>query len=193
MNAKQSLLRLAAVAILGVLAVPLGVIAQQPIELQGQVPRAESGQPSGVTVTGTAAETFHPIRASKLVGMEVQNREGEKLGKVDDVVLDAQGHVRYVALSYGGFLGIGDKLFAVPWSAMTLKADQERVFTDHYLVVNVDKDVLKNAPGFDKDKWPDTASSSFWIAVDKHYGTERRAFRGETDRQSEALPPNNDG
>jgi len=137
----------------------------------------------GTTIVGaTATDVFHPIRASKLIGMDVKNSSGEDLGEVEDVVMDTHGNVRCLALSFGGFLDIGDKLIAVPWSAMAIKSDREDR-SDQHLVLNVDKNVLEKAPGFDEDNWPSATTSSFWMAVDKHYGTERRAYRGETGQQ----------
>ncbi|MBP6490514.1 MAG: PRC-barrel domain containing protein, partial [Thauera sp.] len=69
-------------------------------------------------------------------------------------------------LSFGGFLGLGEKLFAVPWSAMTLDRNQ-RCF-----VLDVSKDRLKDAPGFDKDVWPDMADPEWTAKVHTYYGTK---------------------
>jgi hypothetical protein len=74
------------------------------------------------------------------------------------------GRVAYVVLSFGGFLGIGDKLFAVPWSA--LRVDEG----EHEFILDVDRKTLENAPGFDKDNWPDMADATFGTSVHQHYG-----------------------
>ena len=76
------------------------------------------------------------------------------------------GKVGYAVLSFGGFLGMGEKLFAVPWSALTLDTENKR------FVLNVEKDRLKNAPGFDKDKWPNMADESWAKEIHSYYGTK---------------------
>jgi sporulation protein YlmC with PRC-barrel domain len=88
-------------------------------------------------------------RASKIIGTDVKNPKGEDLGDIKDLVLDPMsGRLAYVVVSYGGLLGMGDKLFAIPWSAVSWSADKD------YFVLNMDKEALKNAPGFDEDHWP---------------------------------------
>jgi sporulation protein YlmC with PRC-barrel domain len=92
------------------------------------------------------------LTAKTLIGNSVKNERKEDLGTIEDFMLDLRtGRVAYAVLSFGGFLGMGDKLFAVPWSAMTLDTD------DHVFILNVPKERLKQAPGFDKDAWPDIA------------------------------------
>jgi sporulation protein YlmC with PRC-barrel domain len=92
-------------------------------------------------------------RASKIIGTTVKNANGDKLGDIKELVINPEsGQVVYAVVSYGGVLGLGDKLFAVPWKALLWTQDKE-----HY-ILNVDKTTLKNAPGFDKTHWPDSAS-----------------------------------
>src|SRR3990170_4807846 len=82
--------------------------------------------------------------ASTLIGDPVRNENDEDLGDIKEIMLDTRtGEVGYAVLSFGGFLGMGDKLFAVPWDALTID------FDEHEFVLDVDKDLLKNAPGFD--------------------------------------------
>ncbi len=76
------------------------------------------------------------------------------------------GRIAYAVLSYGGFLGMGEKLFAVPWNALTLDTANKR------FVLNVEKDHLKDAPGFDKDKWPNMADQSWSNEIHTYYGTK---------------------
>jgi len=105
------------------------------------------------------------LSAGTLTGDRVRNSAGEDLGKIEEIMIDVQtGRVAYAVLSFGGFLGIGDKLFAVPWEAMTLNE------ADHEFVMNVDKAALENAPGFDKDNWPDMADPTWGSQVFSHYG-----------------------
>ena len=90
------------------------------------------------------------LSASTLTGDSVRNSAGENLGKIEDLMIDLdEGRIAYAVLSFGGLLGIGNKLFAVPWSALTLDT------SEHEFVLDVDKDSLENAPGFDKDNWPE--------------------------------------
>lgn len=107
-------------------------------------------------------------RASKVIGADVENPQGEKLGDIRDIVLDpATGRIRYAVLGAGGFLGLGEKYFAIPWTALTSKAGEKGDF-----ILNVDKEKLKNAPGFDKDHWPNMADRSWAEQVYAYYGAK---------------------
>jgi len=122
-------------------------------------------------------------RVSKIQGIEVKNEENQKIGKVEDLVMNANnGSVRYVALSFGGFLGIGDKLFAVPWDAVRLEYDAKD--KKDCLVFDVTKESLSNAPGFDKDHWPNFADPKWSAEVEKHYqpNIEKAASRAKQRR-----------
>ena len=105
--------------------------------------------------------------ADTLVGNEVFNQKGEDLGDIKEIMLDMRsGIVGYAVLSFGGFLGMGEKLFAVPWNALTLDTENKR------FVLNVEHDRLKSAPGFDKDKWPNMADQSWAKEIHSYYGTK---------------------
>jgi sporulation protein YlmC with PRC-barrel domain len=94
-------------------------------------------------------------RASKVIGTNVEDTSGKKIGDIKDVVVDRKtGQVAYAVVDFGGWLGMGDKYFAVPWKALKSGAN------DRY-VLNTSKDALKKAQGFDKDHWPDMASESW--------------------------------
>jgi sporulation protein YlmC with PRC-barrel domain len=113
------------------------------------------------------------VRASKVQGMKVKNGANKDLGSVKDIVIDVgAGQVKYAALSYGGWLGIGDKLFAVPWTAF--KHEYDPSGDEHFLVLDIAEEALKKAPGFDQDKWPKFGDPKFRADVDTYYG----AFRG---------------
>ncbi len=108
------------------------------------------------------------IRARHIEGMVVKNPEGQDLGKVEDVVIDmGTGKVRYAVLSFGGFLGVGDKLFAVPFHSLRVEHDA-KAKTSHF-VANIDKKTLENATGFDKKDWPDFADPKFGESNDRHF------------------------
>ncbi|GAB3115046.1 PRC-barrel domain containing protein [Aestuariicella hydrocarbonica] len=104
------------------------------------------------------------MSASTITGDNVYNNENEDLGKIKDIVLDlSNGRISYAVLSSGTFLGLGEKLFAVPWSALTLDAENK------CFVLNVDKDEFKLDPGFDKDKWPDMADKKWELNSHNYY------------------------
>lgn len=104
------------------------------------------------------------MAASTLEGNDVLNLEGEKLGSIQDIMLDVpKGKIAYAVLSRGGVLGMGDKLFAIPWSALTLDTAR-KCFT-----LNVDSQRLKDAEGFDKDKWPTMADFTWASEIHDYY------------------------
>jgi sporulation protein YlmC with PRC-barrel domain len=103
------------------------------------------------------------------MGNNVVNAVGEDLGSIEEIMLDvSSGRVAYAVLSFGGFLGLGDKLFAVPWDAMTVDTDEER------FILDVSKERLEDAPGFDQDDWPETteADDTWLVSVYEYYETE---------------------
>ncbi|MGF6273757.1 sporulation protein YlmC with PRC-barrel domain [Massilia sp. UYP11] len=105
--------------------------------------------------------------ADTLIGDSVVNSAEEDLGDIKEIMLDMQtGQVAYAVLAFGGFLGMGEKLFAVPWQALHLDTVNKR------FVLNVDKDRLKTAPGFDKDAWPDMSDLSWASGIHSFYGTD---------------------
>jgi sporulation protein YlmC with PRC-barrel domain len=115
---------------------------------------------------GAKVVTTKVFRASTIMGMKVVNAQREDLGKIDELVIDVEkGTVRYVALSVGGVAGIGDKLFAIPFSAFQLRHAEDQT----YFVLNVSKERLKAAPGFDKDRWPNVADPQWRDEIDKFY------------------------
>jgi hypothetical protein len=100
----------------------------------------------------------------------VWNLENEHVGKIDELVIDIEkGQVVYAALSVGGFLGIGDKLFAIPWREFTMEIDEK----DKYFRVDVTKEKLKAAEGFDKDAWPNVADPKWRERIDQQFKSTR--------------------
>lgn len=96
------------------------------------------------------------LSASTMIGDKVVNGSGEELGKIDEIMLDVQsGETGYAVLSFGGFMGMGDKLFAIPWHALQLDGANKQ------FILDVPKDRLQEAPGFDKDAWPDAAGGEW--------------------------------
>ncbi len=105
------------------------------------------------------------ISSSSFTGSGVTNLAGENLGDVKDFMIDADsGNIAYVVLSFGGFLGMGDKLFAIPFEAFTIDMAEEKIILDF------DKEKLENAPGFDKDNWPSGPQREYIQNVHDHFG-----------------------
>lgn len=107
------------------------------------------------------------MAASSLRGERVLNIRGEMLGEIRDIMLDVPtGSIAYAVLSFGGVMGVGEKLFAIPWSVLTLDADRR------CLVLDIERERLKNAPGFDKDHWPSMADPGWVHEVHSFYGSQ---------------------
>ncbi|MDO9072819.1 MAG: PRC-barrel domain-containing protein [Rubrivivax sp.] len=105
--------------------------------------------------------------ADTLVGNDVYNKSEEDLGDIKEIMLDMRsGRVSYAVLSFGGFMGMGEKLFAVPWEALTLDTENKRFTLD------IEKARLESAPGFDKDHWPDMADPGWEKSIHAWYGTQ---------------------
>src|SRR5258708_4274161 len=121
---------------------------------------------SSIQTTYPSTGMRRVLSAHTLAGDRVVNEAQEDLGKIDEIMIDTiTGHVAYAVLSFGGFLGMGDKLFAVPWAA--LKLDQQ----NRQFVLSVPKETLKNAPGFDKDNWPDMNDPAWGVEIHQFYRT----------------------
>ena len=102
--------------------------------------------------------------AATLDGDNVVNSAGEDIGKIEAIMLDvAAGRIAYAVLSFGGFFGIGSKLFAIPWSALTLDA------VEHRFLLDISKERLESAPGFDEDHWPAMADRRWATDVHAYY------------------------
>lgn len=116
----------------------------------------EDSNAYGININNDAGPGPQLMGANTLIGNDVYNQADEDLGDIKEIMLDMEsGRIAYAVLSYGGILGIGEKLFAVPWGALTLDTKNKR------FILKVEKDKLENAPGFDKDNWPDSAHTSW--------------------------------
>ncbi len=108
--------------------------------------------------------TTHLLSSSSINGDDVVNAQGEDLGHVEDLMIDTnEGKIEYAVLSFGGFLGLGDKYFAIPFKQFSVDRENKK------MVLNVDKDRLKDAPGFDKENWPNFADQKFRSQIDAYY------------------------
>jgi sporulation protein YlmC with PRC-barrel domain len=117
--------------------------------------------------SGSAGPGPALMGADTLIGDSVVNLQEETLGDIKEIMLDMRsGQVAYAVLSFGGFLGMGEKLFAVPWQALRLDT------VNKCFVLDADKAKLQNAPGFDPDAWPDMSDVSWSDQLHAFYGTD---------------------
>lgn len=105
-----------------------------------------------------------PVKASSIIGTDVINPRGDNLGDIKEVVIDpSTGKVAYAVVSFGGFLSLGEKLFAIPYSALEYDLAKGKY------VLDVTKERLEAAPGFDADHWPSMAEEKWNRDVYKYY------------------------
>jgi hypothetical protein len=104
--------------------------------------------------------------AHTLIGDHVHNLQNEHLGVIKEFMVDMRtGAIAYAVMSSSRFLGLGEKLFAVPWQALTLDTHNKRFTMD------IAKERIDQAPGFDTDHWPDMADQRWMGEVHTYYGT----------------------
>lgn len=131
---------------------------------------AAAGSPAETRIVGSAKKSGSGpgpeiMAAATLEGNDVLNLSGEKLGTLQDIMIDVPtGRIAYAVLVRGGVMGIGDKLFAIPWGALTLDTDRK------CFLVDIDLERLRNAAGFDKDNWPRMADPSWAADIHEYYG-----------------------
>ncbi len=107
------------------------------------------------------------LSSSSITGKSVSNLKSENIGDIKDLMIDPNNsEVIYAVLSFGGFMGIGNKLFAVPLKALQFSDRDDTIRLD------VNKEKLENAPSFDEDNWPSTADKTFTDSVNRHYGIQ---------------------
>jgi sporulation protein YlmC with PRC-barrel domain len=117
------------------------------------------------TTTGSYTTTRRTLSAGSLIGDKVVNPQGDTLGSLKEIMLDVdEGRIAYGVLESGGFLGMGAKLFAIPFEAFRIDQEHET------LVLNVDTETIQNAEGFDPNNWPDTTDPGFIGRTHDHYG-----------------------
>ena len=142
----------------------------------------------GATIVGTPQ---HPVAgpgpaimaASTLAGNDVVNSQGQDLGKIKEIMVDVTGGwIAYAVLSSGGLLGIGDKLFAIPWGALLLDVERK------CFILDVDAERLKQAPGFDKEHWPSMADPTWATEVHAFYG-QRTYWQAQDNQTQTPWPP----
>lgn len=110
--------------------------------------------------------SYEMVKTHDVIGVNVTNETDENLGKIEEIVLNkSTGEVHYAVLSFGGIMGMGDKLFALPWKSLKYNS------TKNKFTVNQTKEHLAQAPGFDKAHWPNMADNSWQSGISKFYDT----------------------
>ncbi|WP_404993454.1 PRC-barrel domain-containing protein [Cupriavidus pauculus] len=130
------------------------------------------GSSSGATIVGGgvgAGPGPEVMAASSLDGTKVYSSDNEHVGEIKEIMIDVQGgRVAYAVLTTGGFLGIGDTLHAIPWSALVMDTDAK------CFRLGLTAERIKDAPGFDKDNWPRMADPQW--ATDLYTYYERTPY-----------------
>ena len=126
------------------------------------LPAASFAQASAPAMTPAERHDWERShRVSKIIGSDVRNRSGDKIGDIRDLMVDATGTIKLAIVSTGGFLGVGDRLHAVPWDLLTLGPKD-----DH--ILDIDKSHLAAAPGFTSKTWPNLGDDH-WLADNRRY------------------------
>lgn len=111
--------------------------------------------------------TASPVKASNIIGTAIINAEGKDLGNVKEIVIDrATGKVAYIAVAFGGFLGMGEKLFAIPFNAFNYDNTEEKY------ILNIAREKLESAEGFDADTWPSMSEEKWHRTIHQHYNSK---------------------
>jgi sporulation protein YlmC with PRC-barrel domain len=140
-------------------------------------PVAMAQEEGKVEAAGGKIKVEKVLRAGTIKGMKVYNNEGDRVGTLDELVIDIEkGQVVYAALAVGGLLGVGDKLFAIPWREFTYEVDEK----DKFFRIDVNKEALKAAPGFAKDQWPNTADPNWNREIEQFWKERTTTRRTET-------------
>jgi sporulation protein YlmC with PRC-barrel domain len=110
-----------------------------------------------------ANRSVNVLTATSIIGDKVENLKGEDIGRIKDIMIDIHtGKIEYIIIEFGGFLGFGEKLFAVPFAALKLNKKKSDFMLD------IDKKNMENAPGFNKNHWPET--NSHYYDVNAYWG-----------------------
>ena len=155
----------------------------------GTISAQEPPRENRVSASATAASIRQAARckASQLIGCAITNSKNESLGEIEDIVLDSRnGRIAYAVVAFGGFLGMGEKYFAMPWRL--IQVVQRSPEDPPRATLGLEQDSLKSAPGFDKSKWPDMANPTWAKQVDDYYTS-----RSEPARPDGATEPKGSG
>ena len=133
------------------------------------------------------------LSGKTISGMNVLNPSHENLGEIEDIMIDpVTGNIVYAVLTFGGFMGFGEKYFAIPWEAFYLDTNEE-----DKVILNIPKEKFEDAPGFDKDNWPSVGQWEFVDKIYRYYGfkpyTHSKPVGGRTEVPTETTLRDNSG
>jgi sporulation protein YlmC with PRC-barrel domain len=127
--------------------------------------RALEGRPERRRALRGAGPGRELVSAATLSGERVVTRHGETVGNVSELMLDVQrGRIAYAVVAHGGFMGLGERLHAIPWGALRFDAEHG------CLVLDAERRTFLDAPGFDKEHWPSTPDAAWHHTLHRHYG-----------------------
>jgi sporulation protein YlmC with PRC-barrel domain len=131
-------------------------------------------------------------RADNILGAKVEDKQGAYLGKVDDLVFGEDGHINYLILAEGGFLGMGGRLIPIPWSGVDeVGRTVSLMSVDRVVHLDVSKERLATAPSFGRDEWNQFAKADFKQKVHAYYEEENTGTKMMMKESLPASPPNN--
>jgi sporulation protein YlmC with PRC-barrel domain len=135
----------------------------------GQSPSTAAPEPGPKSIQRVESkEQLGHWKGSQIIGAKVEDLTGKNVGKIEDVMVDASGRVTFAVLSFGGFLGFGDKWYAVPWGALQIERDRENRDVER-IVLHVTKETLERAPSFSRDRWPDARNGQWARDTQKYW------------------------
>lgn len=129
-----------------------------------------------VVVPVAAAQDVAPplYKLHAMLDRPVESQGGEAFGHIEEVVLEAAtGAIAYAVVTTRGFLGLGEHMYAVPWQALRLSAEEKA------LTLAMTAEQLKNAPRFSREEWPDLD--------DEHWGNTVQAYYGKPLQRGQQL------
>ncbi len=154
--------------------------------IEKRQPAASTPAPDQERVTTQMQPATDILKIRKIIGMTVENTQGSNLGEINDVVVDPKdGSIVYAVVEAGGFLGLGEKLFAIPWGAFQTVADDDDRGELDRLILDVDKDRMQTAPGFDNDNWPNMADTQWGETVHSYYDQQDQWARRQAANQGD--------
>lgn len=122
------------------------------------------------------------VNANSVIGVKVTNNDKENLGKIEEIMIDkSSGEVQYVVLSFGGILGMGEKLFALPWRSISYSPE------DSAFILDMNKEKLENAPAFEKSNWPDMSDPLWKKTINSYYGIVDEVKNEGKDKAKETM------
>jgi hypothetical protein len=156
----------------------VGVPGQNPVDRPNQYDQHKADRDTHRDATTMDSHSHkNACKASDIIGMDVRAKSGDdNIGEIEDLMISHDGRVEYLAVSFGGFLGVGDKLFAVPLEALEFEKTGEDP-SDAFARIDVSEETLKDKRGFNQDNWPEKADDGFLTG-----GVRRQAERPHTSQ-----------